>query len=433
MNEPQSSMQEQQGSTTRGGQALAEASYAPEGPEGDVWVLNLGPQHPATHTTLRHVLELDGERILSCVVHIGYLHSGFEKLGEHLNYNQYVVVTDRMNYVSPMANNICWHHAAEKLFGIDLTPRCKVIRTIIAELARIQDHLLSVAASGLDLGAFTAFMFPFNAREWIYDIFEHCCGARFTTSYTRVGGLMQDVNAEWAGLIREFCDKHLPKALADLESLLTRNRIFIERTKGIGYISHDDAINWGLTGPMARASGVRRDLRKDEPYLCYEENWDGNGASPVEFKVPVTKGGDCLSRYLVRLAEMRESVKIIKQLVDNIPEGDVDVLPVEKSTLPGKDEVYFSIEGLIHHFEQIMTNRGFEPPIGEVYGSNETANGELGFYLASDGGNAAYRARCRPPSFINYQCFEEIVVGHQISDVMAILGSFNIIAAELDR
>lgn len=412
---------------------IAPSTYALEEPGGDVWVLNLGPQHPATHTTLRHVLELDGERILSCTVHIGYLHSGFEKLGEHLNYNQYVVVTDRMNYISPMANNICWHHACEKLFGIELTPRCKVIRTIIAELSRIQDHLLCVGAAGLDLGAFTAFMYPFNTREMIYDLFEEICGARFTTSYTRVGGLMQDITPGWPEKVKRFCVDALPAALNDLEKLLSRNRIFIERTKGIGYISHDDAISWGWTGPHARASGVRRDLRKDEPYLCYADNWDGKGSSGVEFKIPVSKSGDCYARYQVRLAEMRESVKIIFQLIDNIPPGPVDVLPDDKKTLPDKSEVYFSIEGLIHHFEQIMTNRGHEPPIGECYGANETANGELGFYLVSDGENSPYRARCRPPCFYNYQCFEQLVVGHQISDIMAVLGSMNIIAAELDR
>jgi len=412
---------------------VASATYAPESPGSDAWVLNFGPQHPATHTTLRHVLELDGERIVSCTIHIGYLHSGFEKLGEHLNYNQYVVVTDRMNYVSPMANNVAWHHACEKLFDIELTPRCKVIRTIIAEMARIQDHLLAVGVVGLDVGAFTAFMYPFNARETIYDLFEEICGARFTTSYTRVGGLMSDITREWPAKVKRFCQGPLPQAIDDMERLLTRNRILIERIKGIGYISHDDAIDWGLTGPLARASGVRRDLRKDEPYLCYADNWDGKGSSAVQFKVPVAKGGDCYARYQIRLAEMRESVKIILQLVDNIPSGPVDVLPNEKTALPDKKEVYFSIEGLIHHFEQIMTNRGHRPPVGESYGANETANGELGFYLASDGGNTPYRARCRPPSFINYQCLPHLVVGHQVSDMVAVLGSFNIIAAELDR
>lgn len=420
-------------STPQTGFQMGSATYAPEEPVGDVWVLNLGPQHPATHTTLRHVLELDGEKVLSCTVHIGYLHSGFEKLGEHLNYNQYVVVTDRMNYVSPMANNIAWHHACERLFDIELTPRCKAIRTIVAELARIQDHLVCTGCCGLDLGGYTAFMYPFNVRETIYDLFEEICGHRFTTSYTRVGGLMQDVTPGWAAKVKHFCTELLPKALIDFESLLTRNRIFIERTKGIGYIGHDDAVNWGLTGPLARASGVRRDLRKDEPYLCYADNWDGKGSSAVDFKVAIGTGGDCLARYLVRLAEMREAVEIILQLVDNIPEGPVDILPEEKKTLPDKGEVYSSIEGLIHHFEQIMTNRGLRPPVGESYGANETANGELGFYLASDGGNTPYRARCRPPCFINYQCFPELVVGHRISDVIAVLSGMNIIAGELDR
>ncbi len=407
-------------------------TLAPEEPGGDRWTLNFGPQHPATHTTLRLVLELDGERVLSCVPHIGYLHSGFEKLGEHLDYNQYVVVTDRMNYISPMANNIAWHHAAEVLFNIELTPRCKVIRTIIAELARIQDHLLCVGTAALDLGAFTAFLYGFAEREEIYDIFEDICGARFTTSYTRVGGLMQDMPDGWPEKIKKFCKK-VPSTLDDMVSLLNRNRIFVERTKGVGHIGHDDAINWGLTGPLARASGVRRDLRKDEPYLCYKDNWDGQGSSAVQFKVPMASGGDVYSRYLVRLEEMRQSLAIIDQLIDNIPSGPVNVLPNDKKTLPSKDEVYFSIEGLIHHFEQVMTNRGFTPPIGEAYGATETANGELGFYFASDGGRCAYRARCRPPSFINYQCFPKLVEGHQLSDVVAILGSLNVIAAELDR
>ena len=234
-------------------------------------------------------------------------------------------------------------------------------------------------------------------------------------------------------MVKKYLADTLPPAVQDLETLLTRNRIFVERTKGIGYINREDAIDWGVTGPMARASGVRRDLRKDEPYLCYADNWDGKRSSPVAFKVPISNGGDCLARYLVRLAEIRESVDIVGQLIDDIPVGPINVLPDDKQTLPDKHEVYKSIEGLIHHFETIMTNRGFTPPIGEAYGANETANGELGFYLVSDGGNCPYRARCRPPSFINYQCFEKLVVGHQISDVIAALSSFNIIAAELDR
>lgn len=401
--------------------------------DSDLWTLNFGPQHPATHTTLHLVLQLDGERVVGCTPHIGYLHSGFEKLAEHLNYNQYVVVTDRMNYVSPIANNIAWHSAVEKLFGIELTPRCKAIRTICAELGRIQDHLLCIGASALDLGALTAFLWGFNEREFIYDILEDLCGARFTVSYTRVGGVMQDARPGWTDKVLSFIRNRLPKALADVETLLLRNRIFIERTKGIGVISHDDAINWSLTGPLARASGVRRDLRKDEPYLCYAENWDGRGAPAVQFRVPVATGGDVLARFMVRMEEVRQSIGIIEQVIKMLPDGPVNVGPDDKLTLPDKREIYFSIEGLIHHFEKIMTNRGFQPPLGEAYGANETANGELGFYLVSAGGNCAYRARCRPPSFINYQTFPKLIVGHQISDVVAVLGSLNIIAAELDR
>ncbi|MHC4234272.1 MAG: NADH-quinone oxidoreductase subunit D [Planctomycetota bacterium] len=410
-------------------------TFAPDDPGGERWTLNFGPQHPATHTTLRLVLELDGERILSCTPHIGYLHSGFEKLGEHLDYNQYVVVTDRMNYVSPMANNIAWHHAVEKLFGIELTPRCKVLRTICAELARIQDHLVCVACAGLDLGGYTPFLYGFNAREAVNDLFEEISGHRFTTGFTRVGGLMYDMPDKWPEHVKSFLKpfKEATNPLTDLEALLTRNRIFVERTKGIGFIDHDDAINWGLTGPMARSSGVRRDVRKDEPYLCYADNWDGRGSSGVHFKVPISYGGDVLSRYLVRLQEIRESLGIINQLVDDIPPGSVNALPEDRITLPDKGEVYFSIEGLIHHFEQIMTNRGWTPPVGEAYGANETPNGELGFYLVSAGGRMPYRARCRPPSFINYQCFPKLIVGHQISDVVAVLNSVNVIAAELDR
>ena len=409
------------------------ATYECEDPDRDLWCLNLGPQHPATHTTLRHVLELDGERVVSCTVHIGYLHSGFEKLGEHLNYNQYVVVTDRMNYVSPAANNIAWHQACEDLFGIELTPRCKVIRTIVAEMARIQDHLVCVGCSGLDLGGYTAFMYPFNARETIYDLIEEFCGHRFTTSMTRVGGLKADITPGWGAKVKAWCSDELEPAIVDMEKLLTRNRIFIERCRGIGYINHDDAIDWGLTGPLARASGVKMDVRKDAPYLCFADNWDGKGSSAVDFKVPISNDGDALARYLVRLEEIRQSRAIIEELVDNVPAGPVNVSPDDKMTLPEKDEVYASIEGLIHHFEKIMTNRGFTPPVGEVYAANETANGELGFYIVSDGGNTPYRARTRPPSLINYQCFPQLVVGHRLGDVVAVLSGMNIIAGELDR
>jgi NADH-quinone oxidoreductase subunit D len=408
------------------------AFRAPE-PEGELWTLNFGPQHPATHTTLRMVLKLDGERIVDCIPDIGYLHSGFEKLGEHLDWNQYVVVTERMNYVEPIANNVVWHQAVEKLFGLEITPRCKAIRTICAELARIQDHLLNLGTAALDLGAFTAFLYGFNERERIYDLTEELTGSRFHPSYTRVGGLMQDATPEWPGHVRAFVREAVPRALDELERLLLRNRIFIERTKGIGFINRADAINWSLTGPLARASGVRYDLRKDEPYLCYADDWDGQGAPAVKFKAPIATGGDCYARFLVRLEETRQAAAIIGQVLDMFPGGPINVGPDSKAILPNKREVYFSIEGLIAHFEKVMTNRGLAPPLGEAYAANETGNGELGFYIACDGGNFPYRARTRPPSFINFQVLPQLVIGHQVSDMVAVLGSLNIIAAELDR
>lgn len=399
------------------------------------WTLNFGPQHPATHTTLRLVLELDGERIVQCTPHIGYLHSGFEKLGEHLNYNQYVTIVDRMDYSAPIYNELAWHGAVEKLMGIDLTPRCKVLRTIAGELGRIQSHLLCIGAAGLDLGALTAFLYGFNEREAIYDIVEYMSGQRFHTSWTRVGGLNMDLPDEevFVRMVKRFVNEQMPRAIEDIEKLLNRNRIFVDRTKGIGMITREDAIAWSLTGPMARSAGVARDIRKDEPYLCYADNWDGRGAPAVDFKVPVMKTGDVYARYLVRLEEVKQSLHIIRQLIDNIPKGPVNVSPEGKSVLPPKGQVYSSIEGLIQHFEMIMTNRGFTAPRGEVYNCIETANGELGYYIVSAGDNVPWRVRTRPCIFINYSVFPKLIIGHLVSDVVAVLGSVNIIAAELDR
>ncbi|GAB4385088.1 MAG: NADH dehydrogenase (quinone) subunit D [Phycisphaerales bacterium] len=402
---------------------------------GDRWVLNFGPQHPATHTTLRLVLELDGERVARCTPHIGYLHSGFEKLGEHLDYNQYVTICSRMNYLSPIANDICWHHAVETLFGIDITPRCKVLRTIMAELARIQDHLLCVGAAALDLGAFTGFLYAFNPREKIYDICDFIAGQRFHPDWTRVGGAMQDLPDEetFKRLVKNFIHDDLPTAVRDLEKLVLRNRIFMDRTQGVGVISREEAIAWSLSGPVARASGVRRDLRKDEPYLCYADNWDGQGAERVKFSVPIAETGDVYARFVVRLEEIRQAIRIIDQLIDNIPQGPINVFPDSKMVKPPKADVYGSIEGLIQHFELIMSNRGWEPPVAEAYGANETANGELGYYVVSDGSPRAWRVKVRPPSFINYQVMARLIEGHMLADVVAVLGSLNIVAAELDR
>ena len=388
-----------------------------------VWTLNFGPQHPATHTTLRLLLKLDGERVVDAVPDIGYLHSGFEKLGEHLDYNQYVTVTDRMNYISPMANNVAWHEAVEKLLGIELTPRCQYIRVIVSELARISDHLLSTGAMGLDTGAFTFFLYAFYQRERIYDIFETLCGARFTNSYTRVGGLMHDMTPLVVEKIRAFI-KDFPRTVDEMERLLNRNRIYVDRTKGVGLLTKEEAISFSASGPIARASGVTRDLRKDEPYLAYRD---------FDFRVCCATAGDCFARYYVRMGEMRESLKIITQALENLPPGPVNVGVDERTALPNKQQVYQTIEGTITHFELVMWNRGFVVPHDEVYAAVEAPNGELGFYLAGDGSNVAYRARCRPPSYIHFAIFPHLIRGHTLSDVVAVLGSLNIIAAELDR
>ncbi len=387
------------------------------------WTLNFGPQHPATHTTLRLLLTLDGETVVKAVPDIGFLHSGFEKLGEDLDFNQYVTIVDRMNYISPVANEIAWHHVVEKLMGIELTPRCKYLRTLMGELARISDHLLCVGAAAIDLGAFTAFLYAFNQREVLYDIFETAAGQRFHPSYTRVGGLLCDVNDDFIARVRKFV-KDFPRTHADLVRLLNRNRIFIERTQGIGVLSKEDAVNLGCTGPVARASGVVRDLRKDEPYLAYKD---------FDFKVICARDGDCYARYLVRMEEMLESLKIIHQAIENLPAGPVNVDANNKVVLPDQLAVYRSIESLIHHFELVMPNRQWQPPVDEVYGAIESPNGELGFYLVSDGSGVAYRARTRPPSYIHFAVFPYLIAGHQLSDVVAVLGSLNIIAAELDR
>ena len=387
------------------------------------WTLNFGPQHPATHTTLRLVLDLDGERIVKATPYIGYLHSGFEKLGEHLNFNQYVTIVDRKNYISPPMNEVAWHNAVEKLLGIELTKRCQYIRIIIGELSRISDHLLCTGAAALDLGAFTAFLFAFNQRELIYDVYEEMSGYRFHPGYTRVGGVMQDFNDRVIGRVRTVLQS-LPKAIADMEKLLFRNRIFLDRTRGVGVLSKEDAINFSCTGPLARASGVTYDLRKDEPYLAYND---------FDFSVPYATEGDSYARFQVRMEEIEQSMRIVKQAVENLPSGPVNVPIAEKFPLPDKGTTYNSMEGLIQHFELIMPNRGFETPKNEIYAGVEGPNGELGYYLVTDGTQIAWRTRTRPPSFIHFQVFPLMIKDHLIADIVAVLGSLNIIAAELDR
>jgi len=318
---------------------------------------------------------------------------------------------------------VAWHGAVEKLLGIEITPRCKYLRTIVAELARISDHLLCTGAMGLDTGAFTFFLYAFYQREVIYDIFETISGQRFHPSMTRVGGLAYDFTPLVIEKIHAFV-KNFPQTLDDMERLLNRNRIFVDRTKGVGILSKERATNMSATGPIARASGVTRDLRKDEPYLAYAD---------LDFQVCCAKAGDCFARYYVRMAEMRESLKIVAQAIENIPAGPLNVGIDERMTLPPKSQVYQTIEGTITHFELVMWNRGFVVPSEETYAAIEAPNGELGFYVVGDGSDVAYRARTRPPSYIHFSLFPELIRGHTLSDVVAVLGSLNIIAAELDR
>ena len=389
---------------------------------GEKMMLNFGPQHPATHGTLRLVLELDGETVVKATPHLGYLHTGFEKLGEHLDYNQYIVVTDRMNYLSPLSNNFGYVLAVEKLLGLEVPKRGQYVRVIMAELSRLADHLLWLGMGALDLGAFTAFLYGFKEREKLYSIFEKTTGARLTTSYTRVGGVLRDLYDGFEEDVNAFLSA-FPKTLKEVHTLLTRNRIWMDRTKEVGVISGEDAISYGLTGPCLRASGIEHDLRKAEPYSSYED---------FDFDVPVGDNGDVYDRYLVRMEEMVQSCHIIRQAMANLPEGPVNV-PDNKIILPEKEDAYGHIEGLIHHFKIIMDGHGVQPPRGEIYSATESPNGELGFYIVSDGSGTAYRIRIRPPSLLQYQVVPHMVEGGMVSDIVAVLGSMNIIAGELDR
>lgn len=391
--------------------------------ETEKMVINFGPSHPATHGTLRIILELDGEKVLKATPEIGYLHSGFEKLGEHLDYNQYITITDRMNYLSPLCNNVAYALSAEKLLDIETPKRAQYIRVLMCELSRIADHLLAVGMQAVDLGAMTVFLYGFRLREDIYDLFEMATGTRLTTSYTRVGGLMRDLPEGFDKAVLQLLP-NVVDVVDDIETLLNKNRIWHHRTKGIGVITKEDAITFGISGPQARASGIDWDIREKEPYSSYDD---------FDFDVIIGLNGDVFDRYLVRMEEIRQSIKICYQALDKMPEGEVNIDADSGYILPPKDEVYNSIEGLIYHFENIMPNRGMEPPIGEAYVPTESPNGELGFYIVSDGTRTPYRVRTRPPSLINYSIFSKIIEGHMIADVVAILGSLNIIAGELDR
>lgn len=411
----------------RAAEAVAVPGQAPmgdarSGDDGEKMILNMGPSHPATHGVLRLVLELDGEMIRKATPEVGYLHRGDEKIAENMTYTQFIPYTDRLDYMAPLANNVAYALAVEKLMGIDrqLPLRCQYIRVICCELARISAHLLGLGAFAMDVGALTVFLHTFTERERIYNLIESLTGARFTTTYTRIGGLARDLPSGWVDQCRKFLSDVVIN-FDESEKLLTRNRIFVDRTRDVGVISREVAIDYGLTGPNLRGSGVDYDLRKAHPYLCYGE---------LEFDIPVGSIGDCYDRYLVRMEEMRQSVRILRQCLDKLPDGPINI-PDGKTVLPPKDKVLTSMEELIHQF--ILVTQGMNAPVGEIYFGAENPKGELGFYIHSKGGGTPHRLKIRAPSFVNLSVLPCLLPGHMMSDTVAILGSLDFVMGECDR
>lgn len=382
--------------------------------------LNIGPSHPATHGTLRVMVELDGETISRANVELGFLHRCFEKMAETHPYNQVIPYTDRLNYCSAPLNNVAYCKTVERLLGVEVPPKAQAMRIILSELSRVIDHIVCIGANAVDLGALTTFFHLFTYREMVYSLFEKLCGARLTVSLTRVGGMAQDAPAGWFNDVLETVQK-IRKGVDELDRLLTGNKIWIQRTQGVGAISAEDAIAWGYTGPCLRAAGVSLDLRKAQPYYGYDQ---------LDFNVPIGSSGDVYDRYLVRVAEMRESLKIVEQVCKNMPSGDFTIRD-KGIVLPEKKDVYGNIEGLMNHFMLVI--KGLRPPVGEIYDATEGANGELGFYLVSDGAGKPYRLHVRAPCFAIYQSFCEQITGGLVADVISVLGSMNLIAGELDR
>jgi NADH-quinone oxidoreductase subunit D len=387
---------------------------------GEKMVLNMGPSHPATHGVLRLVLELDGETITKATPDVGYLHRGDEKIAENMQYNQFVPYTDRLDYLAPLANNVAYALAVEKLMGWELPPRGKAIRVICCETARISAHLLGLGAMALDLGAMSVFLYTFTEREKLYDLFELLTGARFTTSYTRVGGQIRDLPERFIPQLEQFLDGFIPQ-LDEVDQLLTRNRIFVDRTRDIGVIPRERAIAYALSGPNLRASGVEHDLRRKHPYLDYDK---------YDFEVVVGTAGDCYDRYLVRIEEMRQSVRILRQVIEQLPSGPINVVDW-KNMPPPKSRVMTKMEELIHHF--IVVTEGLDAPPGEIYFAAENPKGELGFYIHSKGGGVPHRLKIRAPSFVNLSILPELLPGCSLSDVVAVLGSLDFVMGECDR
>ncbi len=392
---------------------------AQEQVDGQLYTLNLGPTHPATHGIFQNVLTMDGERILHSEQTVGYIHRAFEKIAERRNFTQITTLTDRLNYCSAPINNIGWHMTVEKLLGIEMPKRVDYMRVIMMELARIADHLVCNSVIAVDTGALTGFTYVFQDRERIYDIYEQVCGARMTTNMGRIGGFERDFTPKFHELLKDFL-KTFPARFQEFSNLVERNRIFMDRTIGAGPISAERALNYSFVGPNLRAAGVDYDVRVASPYSSYQD---------FDFNIPIGTAGDTYDRFMVRQHEIWESLKIINQAYNNLPEGDFHA-DVPKFFLPEKAEVYNNMEALIYHFKIVMGETDI--PAGEVYHSVEGGNGELGFYLVSDGGRTPYRLHFRRPCFIYYQAYPEMIKGAVISDAIVTMSSMNVIAGELD-
>jgi len=406
---------------TRGSPSPNKAMSSPADFDTEKMSLSMGPSHPSTHGVLRLQMELDGEIVTKADPVVGHLHRGDEKIAENMTYNQFVPYTDRLDYIAPLANNMAYVIAVEKLCKLEMPPRCQAIRVLTAELARISSHLLGIGALAIDVGAWTVFLYTFTEREKLYRLFEELTGARFTTSYTRIGGLMRDVPGGWIERVGAFCDQFLP-ILEESLDLITRNKIFTDRTQGIGVITREDAIAYGLTGPNLRASGVPLDLRKDKPYSGYEK---------YEFDIPVGTVGDSYDRYLIRAEEIRQSVRIVRQIVSNFPGGAWYAEDARRIFAPRKDKILTSMEELIQNF--MLVTEGPQVPAGEVYFEAENPKGALGFFIVSKGGGVPWRLKIRAPSFCNLSILPKVCVGAMVSDVVAILGSLDFVMGECDR
>lgn len=384
--------------------------------------INMGPQHPATHGVLRLVLEIDGETVVKCTPYVGYLHRGTEKLCEHRNYLSIIPLMDRLDYISSMANDVGYCVAVERLFGIEPPDRAKFIRTMMCEMTRISSHILWLGTHALDIGAMTVFLYSFREREWLMDLFEMICGARLTVSFSRIGGIRNDVTQEFLDSLYRFTEE-FPNRIKEYETLIDQNRIWLQRTKGIGVISAEEAVNWGFTGPTLRGSGVAYDVRKSFPYDAYSE---------VEFEVPIGQAGDVYDRYRCRMEEMRQSVSIIRQCIEKLPKGPIMSPDAPKFTLPPKERVLNDMEAMIHHFV-LITKGPISAPVGEIYSAVEVPKGELGFYIVSDGTGKPYRLRLRSPSFVHVSALPRLCEGYLVADVIANIGTIDVVLGECDR